>query len=166
MFESTKMLRALAAAAVLAMAAGCADKTAPAATAAPAYGGGSPPMAAAPGTAPELAGAWYQVFFDTNSAELNDRGKLVVKNVANVVATAGPTRVTVIGKTDRVGGAPANLALSERRANTVRDALVAGGVPANKIDTGWTGEYKQQVATVDDAAEARNRVVDITVIKQ
>lgn len=165
MFKSARILQAFAASFVLSLAAGCADKTAPTATAAPAYGAGAP-MAAAPGTAPELAGAWYQVFFDSNSVELNERGKLVVKNVANVVATAGPTRVTVIGKTDRVGGAPANLALSERRANTVRDALIAGGVPAAKIDTGWTGEFKQQVATADDTAEARNRVVDITVIKQ
>lgn len=165
MSKSAKILQAFAATLVLSFAAGCADKTAPTATAAPAYGGGSPPVAAAPG-GPELAGAWYQVFFDTNSVELNERGRIVVKNVANVVATAGPTRVTVIGKTDRVGAAPTNMALSERRANAVRDALIAGGVPANKIDTGWTGEYKQQVATVDDAAEARNRVVDITVIKQ
>lgn len=164
MSKSAKILQAFAATLVLSFAAGCADKTAPTATAAP-YGGGSVPVAAAPG-GPELAGAWYQVFFDTNSVELNERGRLVVKNVANVVANAGPTRVTVIGKTDRVGAAPANLALSHRRANAVRDALIAGGVPANKIDTDWTGEYKQQVATVDDAAEARNRVVDITVIKQ
>ena len=166
MTKSAKILQAFAATLVLSLAAGCADKTAPTATAAPAYGGGSPPMAAAPAPGPELAGAWYQVYFDTNSVEINDRGRMIVKNVANVVATAGPTRVTVIGRTERVGTPPANLALSHRRANAVRDALIAGGVPANKIDTDWTGEYKQQVATADDAAESRNRVVDITVIKQ
>jgi OOP family OmpA-OmpF porin len=74
--------------------------------------------------------------------------------------------VTVIGKTDRVGSATANLALSQRRADQVRDALVAAGVPAVRIDTRWTGEGLQQVATGDDIDEQRNRVVDITVVQQ
>jgi OOP family OmpA-OmpF porin len=91
---------------------------------------------------------------------------MVVKRVAYVVANAGPTRVTVIGRTDRVGAPPANVALSRRRANTVRDALIAAGVPAGHIDTSWTGEGKQAVMTGDDFAESRNRVVDITVVKQ
>jgi outer membrane protein OmpA-like peptidoglycan-associated protein len=71
--------------------------------------------------------------------------------------------VTVIGRTDRIGAPPANIALSHRRANAVRDALISAGVPAASIDTSWTGEGKQAVAT--DAAEPRNRVVDITVVK-
>jgi len=82
------------------------------------------------------------------------------------VANAGPTRVTVIGRTDRIGAPPANMALSQRRADAVRDALIAAGVPAANIDTSWTGEGKQQVATAADTAEPRNRVVDVTVVKQ
>jgi hypothetical protein len=85
--------------------------------------------------------------------------------VAHVVANAGPTRVTVIGRTDRVGAPPANMALAERRADAVRGALITAGVPADSIDTSWTGEGRQAVATADDAAEPRNRVVDITVVK-
>ena len=153
MSQSAKILRALVATLALSMAAGCAQQASP------------PPQAAAT-TGPELAGAWYQIYFDTNSAAINARGQLIVKNVAYVVANAGPTRVTVIGKTDRVGAPPANMALSQRRADAVRDALIAAGVPAARIDTSWTGEGKQQVATADDAAEPRNRVVDVTVVKQ
>ena len=115
---------------------------------------------------PELAGAWYQVYFDTNSAAVNARGQEIVKNVAYVVANNSTTRVTVIGKTDRVGTGRANMDLSQQRANTVRDALIVAGVPADRIDTSWTGERRQQVATANDAAESRNRVVDITVVKQ
>jgi len=72
-------------------------------------------------------------------------------------------RVTVVGKTDRVGSAAANAALSQKRADRVRDALIAQAVPANRIDTSWTGEGKQDVATADNIAEQRNRVVDIAV---
>ena len=115
---------------------------------------------------PELAGAWYQIYFDSNGSQIDSRGQMIVKKVAYVVENDGATRVTVIGKTDRVGGASANLALSKRRADAVRDALIAAGVPAGHIDTSWSGEARQDVATRDDTAEQRNRVVDVTVVKQ
>jgi len=153
MFQTAKILRAVVATLALSLAAGCAEKA-------------SPPPQTAAASSPELAGAWYQVYFDTNSYAINARGQTIVKTVAYVVANAGPTRVTVIGRTDRVGAPPANLALAQRRADTVRDALITAGVPADHIDTSWTGEGKQAVATADDAAEPRNRVVDITVVKQ
>ena len=72
-------------------------------------------------------------------------------------------RVTVIGRTDRAGTAAANMALSERRAELVRDALIGAGVPSARIDTSWLGEGRQDVPTPDDVAQQRNRVVDIVV---
>jgi OOP family OmpA-OmpF porin len=54
----------------------------------------------------------------------------------------------------------------QRRADAVRDALIAAGVPADRIDTSWTGEAKQAVATANDVNEPRNRVVDVTVVKE
>jgi OOP family OmpA-OmpF porin len=121
---------------------------------------GSPPAAAA---APQLAGAWYQVFFDTDQADLSPRGQLIVDKVAYVVRNNNEVRVTVIGRTDRAGTATANMALSERRAELVRDALIAAGVPSARIDTSWLGEGKQDAPTPDDVAQQRNRVVDIVV---
>jgi len=139
----------------LGMLAGCAVEATP-----PAH-----PQAAAT-TAPQLAGAWYQVQFDSNKAEIDARGQMIVSTVANVVANNAATRVTVMGKTDRVGSATANLALSQRRADQVRDALITAGVPAGRIDTRWSGEGKQEIATGDQVAEQRNRVVDITVVQE
>lgn len=153
MFQSAKILRAFVAILALSISAGCAQLQS------------SPAPQSSMGNVPELAGAWYQVYFDTNSAEIDERGRMMVERVAYVAKNAGPTRVTVIGRTDRVGAPPANVALSHRRANAIRDALVAAGVPASQIDTSWTGEGKQAVMTGDDFAEPRNRVVDITVVK-
>ena len=152
MLQSRKYLRVILATLALGLTAGCAE-TMNSQSAAPAPQG------------PELAGAWYEIYFDTDSAELNQRGQTIVATVANVVANAGPTRVTVIGKTDRVGAPPANMALARERADAVREALVAAGVPAAIIDTTWTGEGSQAVATLDDAAEPLNRVVDVKVVK-
>jgi peptidoglycan-associated lipoprotein len=152
MLQPANRLRAVLAILALSLAAACADQAPP------------PPQGAAV-DGPELAGAWYQVYFDTKSFAINQRGQLIVNTVAHVVANNAATRVTVIGKTDRVGTPAANMALSQRRADAVRSALVTAGVPAARIDTSWTGEGKQEVATVDEAAEQRNRVVDVTVVK-
>jgi OOP family OmpA-OmpF porin len=110
-----------------------------------------------------MAGAWYQVFFDTDKTDLSPRGRLIVDKVAEVVTHNEEVRVMVIGRTDRAGTATANMALSERRAELVRDALIAAGVPSARIDTSWLGEGKQDVPTPDDVAQQRNRVVDIVV---
>ena len=157
MLQSPRALQLAVATLVLSFVAGCAEQaTAPA----------SPPTHDAATSGPELAGAWYQIYFDTGSIAINARGQMIVKNVAYVVANGGPARVTVIGRTDRVGSAPDNLALSHRRANAVRDALVAAGVPAAVIDTSWIGEGTLTAAAADEAVNPRQRAVDVTVVKQ
>lgn len=152
MLHPTKLLRAAVATTALTLAAGCAQQ--------------APPAQATAANVPVLAGAWYQIYFDTNSSAINARGQSIVNNAAYIATNVSTARVTVIGKTDRVGAPPANMALSMQRADAVRNALIADGVPAGRIDTSWTGEEKQQVGTAGDVAEARDRVVDVTVVKQ
>lgn len=156
MVRTTNGLRALAAAVALSVLAACAQSAQQAA----------PPRHDAATSGPELAGAWYQIYFDTNSAEINERGRRVIGSAAYVIANTPDTRLTVVGRTDRIGAPPANLVLSERRAKAVRDALIDAGVPAVRIDTDWTGEVRQGAPPMqDDAIQPRNRVVDITVVK-
>ena len=71
---------------------------------------------------------------------------------------------TVIGRTDTVGSDEYNMRLSHRRADAVRDALVYGGkLTADRVETRWTGERRQDVPTGDAVAAAANRVVDIAI---
>jgi OOP family OmpA-OmpF porin len=151
MFRSNRFIPTLAAALALALTAGC---TPPA-----------PQPGAAPAPGAEQAGAWYQIYFETGSSKVKDDAGAIIASVARLVAADGAARVTVIGKTDRVGSPPANTALSRRRADAVRDALIAAGVPAANIITSWTGEGRQQMATANEVDEQGNRVVDITVLK-
>jgi OOP family OmpA-OmpF porin len=117
------------------------------------------PMAAAP----QLASR-YQISFDTNRSDINASGQAAIKSIAAVVRNNGTVRVTIIGKTDSVGSAEANMKLSQKRADQVRDALIATGkVPASSINTSWSGESKPEVTTAHNVAETRNRVVDIIV---
>jgi peptidoglycan-associated lipoprotein len=156
MIQSLKTFRMAVAILTLTFAAGCAQQ--PTASA-------PRPVHDAATSGPELAGAWYQIYFDTSSISINTRGQMIVKNVAYVIAHGGPARVTVIGRTDRVGSALDNLALSARRANAVRDALIVAGVPESSIDTSWVGE-SGQASAADEAVNPRNLAVDVTVIKE
>jgi OOP family OmpA-OmpF porin len=149
MLRSNNVFPALAAAVALALAVGCAPTE----------------QAAAPAPSAPQAGAWYQVYFEAGSAQVKDDAAPIIKSVARLVANEGSSRVTVIGKTDRIGAPPANTVLSRRRADAVRDALIAAGVPATSIATSWTGERGQQMATANGVDEQGNRVVDITVLK-
>lgn len=120
-------------------------------------------VSAAARNEPQLAGAWYQVYFEPDSAEINSRGNMILQTVANVVKGDDDIRVSIVGKADSVGAAAANNQLSQLRARHVRDALIALAVPSARIDTSWVGERKLEVATLDNVAEQRNRVVDIAV---
>ena len=161
MLRSMASYRTLAAAAGISMLAACADTAPPPQ---PVHAASTQEKAhTALADGPQLAGAWYQVFFDSNSTAINDRGRMIVQTIANVVKYDDLVRVTIIGKTDSVGSPGANSRLSQLRADHVRDALIALAVPSSRIDTTWAGERKQDRATANNVAEQSNRVVDIAV---
>jgi len=148
MIRSQISYRTLAAAAGLAMLAACSGTT-------------EPTSAATDG--PQVVGAWYQIFFETDGTEINARGRKIIDAIAEVAENDGQVRIEIVGKTDRIGTPAVNSLLSRHRAEAVRDALIAHSVQASRIDTNWVGETRQDVATADNVAERRNRVVDITV---
>jgi outer membrane protein OmpA-like peptidoglycan-associated protein len=69
--------------------------------------------------------------------------------------------IRIEGHTDSRGNTKANQLLSQRRADAVRDALIAAGVPGNRISSVGMGE--NQPVDVNDTEEgrARNRRVDV-----
>jgi outer membrane protein OmpA-like peptidoglycan-associated protein len=65
--------------------------------------------------------------------------------------------------TDTAGSVNYNMALSVRRANVVKNALVDMGVPASSINVDAKGETSPRVPTLDDVREAQNRGADIVI---
>jgi outer membrane protein OmpA-like peptidoglycan-associated protein len=117
-----------------------------------------PPVSPGPGA------TWYSVHFDTASFVIPPGSQAAI-NDATAFLRQHPTAVaTIIGKTDSVGGADYNMHLSHQRADAVRDALVYGAkIPADHVETRWTGETRLDHPTASDVAAADNRVVDIAI---
>jgi OmpA family len=104
------------------------------------------------------------VYFASGSATLSQESMATIQQVAANYRSAGNATVTLTGHTDTVGSPDFNMALSQRRADAVRNALVSAGVPAAAISSGGQGEASLPVQTADNVDERRNRSVDIAVV--
>jgi outer membrane protein OmpA-like peptidoglycan-associated protein len=118
----------------------------------------APPPAAVPAMAPS-----FMVFFDWDRSNLSAQALNTIKQVADAYKTKGSARVTATGHTDRSGPENYNMALSLRRANTVKDALVRDGVPGGSIVVVGKGEAQPLVQTPDGVREPQNRRVEIVI---
>ena len=87
----------------------------------------------------------------------------MVTEAAQAYQQTGAAQIEVIGYTDTTGSAEYNLALSQRRAETVADELIRQGVPATDIATIGRGEQDLLVPTADGVNEPANRRVEIVV---
>ncbi len=78
--------------------------------------------------------------FAFDSAELSEEGKGAVASILAQVRSASQVQnINVVGYSDRIGDDEYNLWLSQRRAEAVRQALVAGGVPVAAINAEGRG---------------------------
>ena len=73
------------------------------------------------------------LYFQERSAQLDPRAREVIAQAARQANDEFTAPVTVIGYTDSAGSQPADVVLSQQRAQTVADALVANGVAANRV---------------------------------
>jgi hypothetical protein len=103
------------------------------------------------------------VFFDWDRSNLSTQAENTLKQAADAYKTRGSARVTATGHTDKSGPENYNMALSLRRANTVKDSLVRNGVPASAISVIGKGETQPLVQTADGVREPQNRRVEIVI---
>jgi len=113
------------------------------------------------GAAAPMGPGDYTVYFDWDKAVINPAGQEVINNVLADAQKKAPSSYSVTGYTDRSGPEDYNMALSLRRADSVRSALISGGVAADKITVAGRGESDPAVPTADGVREAKNRRVEI-----
>jgi OOP family OmpA-OmpF porin len=105
----------------------------------------------------------FMVFFDWDRANLSQQALTTIQQAASAFKTKGNARITATGHTDTSGPESYNMALSLRRANAVKDALVRDDVPAQAISVVGKGETGLLVQTGDNVREPQNRRVEIVI---
>jgi len=120
-------------------------------------------VAVAPPPSAPAAAPSFMVFFDWDRSDLSAQAMTTLRQVASAYKQRGSARVTATGHTDKSGPADYNMALSLRRANTVKNALVSEGVPATEISIVGRGEAQPLVQTADGVREPQNRRVEIVM---
>lgn len=111
-----------------------------------------------------VAGMQTLVFFDFDkfTIEANERSK--INSIAAALKESGkPYTVSATGHADRAGSNEYNKLLSMRRAQAVKAALVARGVPAANVNVTAEGETDPKIETGDGVRKAENRRVNVSV---
>jgi outer membrane protein OmpA-like peptidoglycan-associated protein len=103
----------------------------------------------------------YTLYFEFGSEDLTAESVRTLETILSDVATRQAAEILLVGHSDAPGTVEANLALSVRRSERMRDLVIQRGVPAGIITATGVGDTDPEV--VSDIEEARNRRVEITV---
>ncbi len=105
----------------------------------------------------------YLVFFDFDSAAVKPEAEPILDRAAKDYRQYGFARIRLVGHADRAGPDWYNDRLSLRRAEAVKKALAARGIPADAMVTIGKGEREPLVPTEDGVREPQNRRVEILI---
>jgi outer membrane protein OmpA-like peptidoglycan-associated protein len=111
------------------------------------------------GTVITLAGG---VLFETGKAELLPGAQDRLARVADFLKNSDRS-VVVEGFTDSTGSETTNMALSERRAQTVRDYLASQGVPPDRLKAEGKGSSSPVASNANAEGRSMNRRVQIVL---
>jgi peptidoglycan-associated lipoprotein len=111
-----------------------------------------------PGSQQDLAStAGDRVFFAYDRTEISSEAQQILHRQADWLRRYPNVGVTIEGHCDERGTREYNLALGERRAQAVKNVLVALGIPAGRIQTISYGKERPEIPHSDDQSYAQNR---------
>jgi outer membrane protein OmpA-like peptidoglycan-associated protein len=125
------------------------------AASAPAMASSAAPAANADGARVVVENGVIKFYFASGKADLATGAEAALKQVSEAVAQGHS--VVISGYHDATGSAALNAELAKKRALAVRDALVAQGVPADRIT------LEKPAETTGGASAAEARRVEVTV---
>jgi peptidoglycan-associated lipoprotein len=117
-----------------------------------------------PGSQQDLeASAGDRVLFAFDRSDITPESQQILERQADWLRRYPNVTVTIEGHCDERGTREYNLALGERRAQAVKNVLVASGIPASRISTISYGKERPAVVGSSEDAYAQNRRAVTTV---
>jgi OOP family OmpA-OmpF porin len=105
------------------------------------------------------------ILFDTGKASLNPETTSVFVDIIRILGEYPTAKFTVEGHTDSVGSEKLNQSLSDKRANSVRDFLIAEGVGADRLTAIGYGEANPIASNKTRSGRKENRRTEINLVK-
>jgi len=114
-------------------------------------------------TPSDMAGelAKRSIFFDFDSNIVKEEFRPTVAAHAKNLTQNRTKKMIIQGNTDERGSREYNLALGQRRADSVRQMMTVLGAQSGQIETVSFGEEKPRAQGSDESAYAQNRRADI-----
>jgi OOP family OmpA-OmpF porin len=101
------------------------------------------------------------ILFETGKSVIQAESQSIVDQIFDLLKNDLTLKVSIEGHTDNVGDAAANKKLSDDRAKSVMDALIAKGIDKTRLtSTGW-GQEKPVADNRTEEGRAKNRRVEI-----
>ena len=103
----------------------------------------------------------HGILFDVNSDKIKPESYGALKDIAAVLSENAAVKVKIVGHTDSDGDAAANMALSKRRAEAVKNALSKDfAIDASRMETDGKGESQPVDNNTTPVGKANNRRVE------
>ncbi len=103
----------------------------------------------------------------TPSSDLTTSGRETLDGIGNFLKDYPNHKVVVLGHTDSQGKSAMNRALSEKRANKVREYLVAyQNIAPARVTAGGAGSAEPVATNANEAGRALNRRVEIAILPE
>jgi outer membrane protein OmpA-like peptidoglycan-associated protein len=106
------------------------------------------------------------VLFETGQSVLLENAHSSLVEVVDLLQSEPDKQIRIEGHTDSVGGAEANLELSQRRADSVMAALIELGLEAERVVAVGLGEDFPIASNDDEDGRSRNRRVDVILLDE
>ncbi len=101
------------------------------------------------------------IYFEFDKSNLTSKSIQILKSVASALNENKSIQVTLAGHADERGTREYNLALGQRRAETVSDYFILNGISKNRISVKSYGEERPLALGQDDESYSKNRRVEI-----
>lgn len=103
------------------------------------------------------------VEFESGSTNLTPMGLGILDDMAGVLQRVGDKPVLITGHTDNVGNSTANLALSNKRAEAVKQYLIGRNINATRLSTTGKGDSDPIASNDNEEGRTRNRRIEFTL---